>query len=144
MRTLPLLIAILATTTLGQLGCSGPAATSGEHLRDHVTRYNESVRWQRFEAASEFVPEEKRARFLSRYRDTANDLRILEYGVEDVTRIGRDRAQVTVRYEWIRHPSNTVETTYLAQEWALTDESTKWLLLDSKETQRKIAKPRPF
>ena len=50
-----------------------------------------------------------------------------------------NRADVTVRYKWLRPPSNVVETTFIKQNWKYGEDKT-WRIVDKTKVERPKAK----
>jgi hypothetical protein len=110
-----------ALTVLGGaallLACATPAKHT-ENLVDTSYRYQEGLRWQRFDDAAVFVPPEEREDFLDERDQLAEDLRIDDY---EVTRVKLRRQQseaiVQVKYTWHLDSVGVVHETTTEQAW---------------------------
>jgi hypothetical protein len=140
-RTLSLLF--LVSTFLG-VGCAAGYVAPGEKLRRSVFSYNDAVRWQRYEAAAEHLPPERRQSYLQTQRDAGDSLRILEYELLEVQHNEEDKkALVTVKFRWTRMPSNRVETTTIRQTWSY-GEDRQWAMTEKEEVEDEPGEPIPF
>ena len=120
------------------LGCGG-YTSPGEKLQRAVFRYNNAVRWSNYAVASEYIPADKRAAYLADRRDSSDDIRILEFDIDEV-RHGNlaSVAEVLVTYKWVSPASNVVNITTFTQHWDYGDEKV-WILKKRVRTERKRA-----
>lgn len=138
--------AAMIRATLFLLMCAGPMLgcggykSPGEKLQESVLRYNDAMRWRRFEVASEYLPTAKREDFMDRQREQADRIRILEYDIDDVHQtVPNEKAEVVVKVKWLVSPSNIVQTIRVRQNWDYTAEK-QWQLESAEEVKKK-AKP---
>ncbi len=130
-----LLIILLAPMTLACAGYESP----GEKLRDGVMRYNDAIRWEKSVGAPKYSPDAKQAAYRRDHRDAHDGLKVLEYELHNVQHMPPNRADVTVRYKWLRPPSNVVETTFIKQNWKYGEDKT-WRIVDKTKVERPKAK----
>ena len=109
------------------LGCA--ATADNANLVTSVKTFNESMRWKRFQAAASFIPVTGRSSFLSRYRDTEEDLSIESIEIRNMELQetgGVQQAMVTVVSRSYLLPSTVLTTTRMTQHWELKNGA--WLL----------------
>ncbi len=89
-----------------------------ETLPESVQQYNNDIRWQRWQAASQRVTKDQKMAFLEGYQSVDSDLRIQDH---TVLRTAYDeklsRANVFVRYQWYLDSKATLHTTEVLQRW---------------------------
>lgn len=120
------------------LGCGGTMSPQ-EKLVDAVHRYNNAVRWRNYELAATFVPVEKRDSYLSTRQGHEDDMRILDYEVEEIRQTEKNKsAAARVQFSWVRLASNVVAKTHFLQTWHY-GENKQWTL----GSQEKLAPARP-
>jgi hypothetical protein len=119
MRTILLLTILLAA-------CTPPK--SGDTLSESIRRYNEGVRWQRFEVAAIHVPAAERSQFVDEADQRSKDLKITDYEVVKVDQKNDKVAEVQVKLEWYKDSEGTVRETQAKQTWERHGKT--WLIVD--------------
>ncbi|MFT7625295.1 MAG: hypothetical protein ACI9WU_004486 [Myxococcota bacterium] len=132
------LLALSALVALSGLvfGCSSPQANMSEKLRDGVLRYNDALRWNKFEKAVEYVPTADRSAALSDWRLDSDDNRILEYEIESVEQLDGNKAEITIKRQEMRRPSNIVTTRRTVQNWTYGEDK-KWQIVGERKLVRR-------
>jgi hypothetical protein len=116
--------AILLTVLLA--ACTPPKA--GDTLAESIRRYNEGVRWERFEVAAIHVPAAERSQFVDEADQRAKDLKITDYEVVRVEQKNDKVAEVQVKVEWYKDSEGTVRETQATQTWERHGKT--WLIVD--------------
>jgi hypothetical protein len=110
--------------------CTAACATrqkKTETLLETSQRYQEGIRWQRFEDAASHVPPALREAFLDEHDELSEDLRIDDYEVIRVKfKKNNEEARVQVKYTWHRDSEGLVKETVTDQRWKL--HGLTWLL----------------
>ena len=134
------IIKLMVTTTFAaMLGGCGGYTSPGEKLQRAVFRYNNAVRWSNYAVAAEYIPADIREKYLSDRRDAANNLRILEFNIDEVRHANlASKAEVLVTYQWVKPSSNVVQNSTFTQHWHY-GENKEWLLKKRVKTERKAA-----
>ncbi len=68
----------------GLAACGGSARERNESLTDDVRSFQDGVRWRRYEIAAEFVPPDRREKFLDGRDENDHDFRVDDYEIERV------------------------------------------------------------
>jgi hypothetical protein len=124
------LAALAAFVTLA--ACSSPQKRT-ESLLETSTRFQEGLRWARFEDAASHVPPAQREAFLDEHDELGEDLRIDDYEVIRVHfKDGHEEAQVQVKYSWHLDGEGVVKETVTDQTWKLHG-SAWWLEEEAKK-----------
>ena len=113
------------------VGCMG-GGLKVVPLEQTVRGFSESLRWERFDAAAEFLkPGTIKENFVENREDMSDELRIthvevlkLKYGPKGY------RAIVTMRYTWHYDREGVVKKTVVRQRWIKTKKL--WLLKDER------------
>lgn len=130
-------LAIIATLTTALSGCMGGYQAPAEKLENSVYRYNDAVRWQRYEVASGYLPVDRREDYVQTQREAGDDLKILEYEIDQVRQTTENaEAEVIVRFTWLRNPSNIVQRTTIRQTWRYGEDKT-WLMVAREKIERR-------
>lgn len=114
MRAVLVSICLVAFAACGTTG----SAKRSESLIDASKRYEEGLRWGRFEdAAASRLPHDREA-FLDERDELAENLRIDDYEVLRV-HIAKDeeRARLTVKYTWHKDDEGVVRETVVDERW---------------------------
>ena len=119
-------VALLATLAGG---CAGYKNTM-ERLKDTTTRFNQNVRWQRFEAASKSILPEHREAWVASMERAARTFTIAEFEVKPVD-MGSDRAVLHVDLAYFQQPGVVLKHMRRQQVWKQMD--TEWYLASDKE-----------
>ena len=128
-------IVILAAVASGCGGYTSP----GEKLQRAVFRYNNAVRWSNYAVAAEYIPADIRQKYLADRRDAANNLRILEFNIDEVRHASlASKAEVLVTYQWVKPSSNIVQSATFTQHWHYGEDKV-WVLKKRVRTERKAA-----
>lgn len=138
-------LALLALATLLAplaLGC-GPR-DRGLDLKDAVRAYNQRLRWNAYEQASQFVNPETRAAWLAARTASAGGLKITDIQVVRLQKPDpEDRTvEVLVSLTWYRLPDTRINQAVWAQTWQ--EKEARWRLIDEKvveQGQREAAPP---
>ncbi len=127
----PLLTLLAFSLTLLTAGCGATNKSATERLENDVFHYNHALRWKHYDKAAAFLPEHKKDDTLDKWRDTEDDVRILEVDIQRVKRLDLRHADVTVVFRKIEHSSNVVRTDKQIQSWHL-DADRRWRLTKTK------------
>ena len=112
--------------------CASPQKRT-ESLLETSTRFQEGLRWRRFEDAASHVPPAEREDFLDEHDKLDADLRIDDYEVIRVHfKDGHEEAQVQVKYSWHLDGEGVVKETVTDQKWKLHG-SAWWLEEEAKK-----------
>jgi len=131
---------ILILTTLFLLGpvsagCAGSGNMSPtEKLKRIAYRFNENVRWQRFEHASKNVPLERREIWVAAMERAAHSLRIVEYEMRPVL-LTEDVSILELDLTYYRMHDHVIAHQRRRQVWK--NEEGGWILKSDKEYVRK-------
>jgi hypothetical protein len=107
-RLLPLLLLVACASRQKQT----------ENLLETSQRFQEGLRWQRFEDAAALVPPEQRESFLDEHDKLSKELRIDDYEVIRVHfATSHDEAMVQVKYTWHLDREGLVKETVTDQRW---------------------------
>jgi hypothetical protein len=121
----------LVIVLLSLAACATPQKKK-ESLLDTSLRFQEGLRWGRFEDAASHVPASEREAFLDEHDKLADNLRIDDY---EVIRVhfsgGQEEAMVEVKYTWHLDGEGIVKTTVTDQRWEL--HGVAWLLEDESK-----------
>jgi len=91
-----------------------------ENLLETSQRFQEGLRWQRFEDAAAHVPPDERESFLDEHDKLSKELRIDDYEVIRVHfAASHDEAMVQVKYTWHLDNEGIVKETVTDQRWEL-------------------------
>ena len=90
-----LLIAALSVITVTTLGCATLYKSRPEQLKVAVRTFNENVRWKRFRAAADRVPEDRREAWVRGMQRAGAAYTITDYEFSPVE-IGDDKAIIQV------------------------------------------------
>ena len=101
---------------------------SGEALGESVRRYNEGLRWQRYETAAIHVPPKERAQFVDDADARAKDLKITDYEIVKVEQKTDRVAQVQVKVSWYLDSEGKLHETQARQTWERHGKT--WLVID--------------
>ena len=106
---------VVGTVVLG--GACGMSQQTSETLDESVRVYNDSVRWQRYEAAASRLPAKQRSEFLDEMDQRAKDVKITDYDVVRVDAKGAREARVQIKVSWYRDSEGTLRETHAVQTW---------------------------
>ena len=124
---------ILLVATLAALAACASPQKRTESLLETSTRFQEGLRWGRFEDAAAHVPPAERESFLDEHDKLGDDLRIDDYEVIRVHfKDGHEEAQVQVKYSWHLDGEGVVKETVTDQLWKLHG-SAWWLEEEAKK-----------
>jgi hypothetical protein len=84
---------------------------------ESVVTYNEGIRWDRLATAASRVPVAEREDFIDLREELAENLRIADWEVVQVKRVGDSRAKVSVKYTWYLDDEGIVHETQTSQKW---------------------------
>ena len=102
------------------LAACGGTKKQTENLLETSMRFQEGLRWARFEDAAAHVPPEEREAFLDEHDELGEDLRIDDYEVIRVHfKDSHDVAMVQVKYTWHLDGEGIVKETVTDQRWEL-------------------------
>ncbi|HUS31155.1 MAG TPA: hypothetical protein VMZ53_21745 [Kofleriaceae bacterium] len=118
--------AILLCLVFCAAACHPPK--SGDTLGDSVRRYNEGVRWGRYEVAAIHVPAKERSQFVDEADQRSKDLKITDYEVVKVEQKGDRVAAVQVKMSWYKDSEGTLRETQAMQTWERHGKT--WLIVD--------------
>lgn len=107
-----LVLVILAATA-----CGGLAPKEEDNLLDSIRKYNEDMRWSRYDVAATHIPPELRSQFVDDWDQRAKDLRITEYDLVRVDKKGPRAAKAQIRMEWYKDSEGKVHETSSVQTW---------------------------
>ncbi len=138
-RLTPSLQLLAGLSILIVFSSCGGYTSPGEKLQRAVFRYNNAVRWSNYAVAGEYIPPEERAEYLADRRDASNELRILEFNIDEVRHANlASKAEVLVTFRWVQPASNIVNNSTFTQHWHY-GENKIWLLKKRVLTKRKQA-----
>ena len=110
---------ILIALTLALAACASRQKQT-ENLLETSVRFQEGLRWSRFEDAASHVPPREREAFLDEHDELGKDLRIDDYEVIRVHfKDDHEEAQVQVKYSWHLDGEGIVKETVTDQRWRL-------------------------
>lgn len=95
----------------------GAVPQNPDTLGDSIRSYNDGVRWGRYSIAATKVPPRERAQFIDEMDERAEDVKITDYEVLNVSAIGARTAKVRVKMFWYRDSKGTVHETLAEQTW---------------------------
>ena len=124
-------LSVLAT--LG-LACAGPGGLRGREgaLQASSERFNEALRWQRFDLCERLLAPELTTSFATRFVARETELRLTDVQVLGVTwEEDRSAATVRLRIRFTLLPSITERVATVDQRWE--DRQAGWLLARMKE-----------
>ena len=123
---------ILVATLAALAACSSPQKRT-ESLLETSVKFQEGLRWARFEDAASHVPPAEREAFLDEHDKLGDNLRIDDYEVIRVHfKDGHEEAQVQVKYSWHLDGEGIVKETVTDQLWKLHG-SAWWLEEEAKK-----------
>jgi hypothetical protein len=111
-----------------------PAQRREDNLVRDARQYNDDLRWQRYEALTEFLTLEEAAFFKGRVNDIGEDLVMADSEVLSIT-FGNpsDKATCLVKVAWYTRADPVVRSTTLEQRWEL--QSNRWVLTKQRRTR---------
>jgi hypothetical protein len=112
----------------GILAACGASPKKGEALMESVLTYNDGLRWERIAAAASRVPPAEREAFVDERDELAENLKITDWEVMQVSHQGDEHARVQVKYTWYLDDEGVVHHTQAVQQWARKAKA--WLLID--------------
>lgn len=107
------MIGSILIAALVACGATPPEDTLGESVRS----YNDGVRWGRYGIAATKIPPKERSQFVTEMDERADDVKITDYEVVDVSARGTREARVRVKLSWYRASEGTVHETHAEQTW---------------------------
>jgi hypothetical protein len=120
---------LLVLVLIAAAGCGKTRKDHTEDLLRSSMRYQEGLRWSRFEDAAVLRPPPEREAFLDERDELSEDLKIDEYEVLRVHVTGEQRqARVQVKYTWHLDSVGVVHETVADQHWERHEHG--WMLLD--------------
>lgn len=125
--------AVLVLTPV-TVGC-GPR-DRGLDLKDAVRAYNQRLRWNAYEQASQFVNPETRAAWLAARTASAGGLKITDIKVVRLQKPdpGERTVEVLVALSWYRLPETRVQRAVWAQTWQ--EKEARWRLIDEEVVEQ--------
>lgn len=102
------------------------SSQKSQQLQTSVNAYLEAMRWQYYERAAAFRPNDLRASFLATLEDEGTGLQIEDVKVLRVDVQSEEAADITVRIRYMRLPSVTVQSDVIRQSWHRVDGN--WIL----------------
>ena len=133
LRTLSVTLCLSVGAAL--IGCSGTGNLSPtEKLKRIAHRFNENVRWQRFEHASKNLPMERRELWVAAMEHAAHSLRIVEYEMRPVL-LTESLSIVELDLTYYRVHDHVIAHQRRRQVWK--NEDSGWVLQSDKEHIRK-------
>jgi hypothetical protein len=109
---------IVAAACLVVMAACASQQKKTESLLEQSQRYQEGLRWQRFEDAASHVPPSQREAFLDEHDELSEDLRIDDYEVIRVKfKKDHEEARVQVKYTWHLDSEGVVKETVTDQRW---------------------------
>ena len=124
----------MRTLWLVTLAACAALPRNNELLGDQIREYNEHLRWERFDRASQFIPAKDRASRVDEWDERAHEVKITGFDVVKVDRHG-DEARVQVKVEWYKTSDNTVHETQAVQTWERRGKD--WLVVDETRLRGK-------
>ncbi len=110
---------VAAMCMLLLVGCASRQKQT-ENLLETSVRFQEGLRWSRWEDAASHVPPEEREAFLDEHDELGEDLRIDDYEVIRVHfKDSHEEAMVQVKYTWHLDGEGIVKETVTDQRWEL-------------------------
>ena len=128
-------LAAVVTAALALAACSS-YQNPKEKLGISIHEYNEAVRWKSYRTASKHIPEAQRKTYLETRAKIGATFTILDYEIASVRYASDKEAIVTVVFNWLEMPDNTVHVSALAQRWVYGERRT-WELTDQKKIDPK-------
>lgn len=125
---MPRLIA-LGLTALGGTTISGCASTQHNTmlaLQDSIDGYNHALRWQNFEGAAAYLPNDLRTTFLALQTENAENLQIESFTIMKVELESERSAKVLVLLSYMLLPSVTLQSRRVTQHWHRVEDA--WVL----------------
>ncbi len=98
------------------VGCGGGQQAQNQAMHS-VRGYNDALRWQRLPTAAGFIAAAEREAFLDEHEELEEELRIDYYEISRMRPIGKDRAEVQVKYTWHMDNVGVVKDTTTHQHW---------------------------
>ncbi|MBK8010487.1 MAG: hypothetical protein IPK13_04010 [Deltaproteobacteria bacterium] len=128
-RRVPLVLsALLITSALIPFG--GCAATQRQNtmlaLQESIDGYNHALRWQNFEAAAAYLPNDLRTTFLALQTENASNLQIESFTIMKVELESERSARVQVLLSYMLLPSVTLQSRRVVQHWHRVQDD--WIL----------------
>ena len=120
------LISIVTSALIA--GCGAAAQPASEGLSETITAFNDSVRWERFETASDAIPLKERTQFIDDMDERAHEVKITEYDIVRVEPHGQHEAKVQIKMSWYKSSEGTVHETYAKQTWEQRGKS--WMMVE--------------
>ena len=135
---------ILITLTLLAVGCS-TFQQAGIPLQPSVAKFNDHLRWKRYDAAARLITSEEQPTFYEALSEVEETLDIQNIEVRHVAVLETEplRARVIVRSEATKLPSTIVKTVTQTQIWE--HRATGWVLVDIEPSwlpEPKASKPK--
>ncbi len=110
------------------LAACGARQQNSETLAESIRSYNEGIRWQRYAIAAALIPPAERSKFVEDMDERAEDLRITDYEVVNVSRSGKTEARVQVKVSWYMDSEGTLRETHAVQTWQRTGKT--WMMVE--------------
>ena len=133
---------ILALILTFSLGACATLQQSSVPLQPSVTKFNDHLRWKRYDLAARLISPEQQATFYEELSDTEDVLDIQNIEVRHVSILHTKplRARVLVRSESTTLPSTIVKTLSQTQIWERRPQG--WILMDTEPSWFPNATPR--
>lgn len=111
--------------------CSGNY-TQRDRLNEAVFIYNQGMRWNKLDSASNYISDEQRETLLEHYTKMQQDIQIVDYDVvETQLNPATNSAKVKINLTWVSQSSQELFTTLLEQHWEERDGEWKLVSEDS-------------
>lgn len=131
-----LLSILLLVGSVVPVGCAGSNMSPTEKLKRIAYRFNENLRWQRFEHASKNVHISKRELWVAAQEQAAHSLRIVEYEMRPVL-LTETISILELDISFYRVHDHVIAKQRRRQIWK--NKSGSWQLQSDKEHVRKKA-----
>lgn len=130
---------ILLAVGLLSACASSRGETKAARFLKAVERYNKAFRWKNYAVASDYLPQDRRALFITTYEDDDKSLSISDYRILKVDKASEDEATVSVRYRYTMLPSTSVKKRLVTQHWYHVGEA--WRLEGEDDSIRELKLP---
>lgn len=128
------IIGVVLVLCCGMAACGGMAPKSKSlSLSDSIRMFNDSLRWNRYQAAGKFVVPMDRGNFIRDQQNAGESRRIVEYKLVEILMEDPKTAGVIVQWSVTSTDSPVVQKERILQSW--TQVGTEWFLLRIAEAE---------
>jgi hypothetical protein len=120
---------ILLAIVLSLAAC-GAVPQDNDTLGDSIRSYNDGVRWGRYGVAAAKVPAKERAAFVEDMDERADNVKITDYEIVDISARGSREARVRIKMSWYANNEGTVHETHAVQTWERRGHD--WMMVDEE------------